>query len=100
MRYVFAVGASASRSFLLSRQNPLTTSPTAKPDSAYWIAGASTVANVIRPNLVNSASQPLTAPGTVTERMPRCGIISNPSARRYAAVKTAADHPDAFKPYN
>jgi hypothetical protein len=94
------VAASARSTFSLSFQYTLTTSPTGKPVSAYWMAGARMRAKLSFPKRVRSASQPFTAPGTVAASMPRCGMRVFPLARRYSAVSALGAHPDALSPYS
>jgi hypothetical protein len=73
-------------------------SETGKPFSACVIAAERIVSNGTRPNLPCSADQPATAPGTVTEWMPVCGIDVMPRDVRNSIVAPAGDHPLAFSP--
>ncbi len=79
-----------------------TMAETAKPRSAYSIAGASTSANGKRPRRPCSSPQPATAPGTVTVSQPRTGRFfarSSPYLRRkYSSVHAAGAVPLEFSP--
>src|SRR3954452_3043801 len=50
------------------------------------------------PSFDRSASQPATAPGTVTVWMPSCGIVVSPCDVSSARVNAAGAQPQAFKP--
>ena len=66
---------------------------TGKPSSATRMAGASTSAKVIVPNLSSRAAHPATAPGTVTDPGPLAGTSTRP-----AAASASRDMPDPDRP--
>ena len=72
------------------------TGVTGYPFSAYRIAGASACASVIVPYFFSSASQPASAPGTVTVSAPRSGISFRPRASSASRVMSAPARPLAL----
>src|SRR5688500_7337446 len=69
---------------------------TMKPSAAYLMAGSKRSAKGSLPNFSESVTHELTAPGTVTDSHPRCGIAG-------CSLKRSRDHPegerpDAFRP--
>ena len=54
---------------------------TAKPRLAYSMAGSNSFSNGSLPNLSEISRQAETAPGTVTDSQPRCGMASAPAKR-------------------
>ena len=69
---------------------------TAKPSRAKRMAGAATSARGSCPKRRFKATQPATAPGTVTASQPRSGIAGRPVKR--SGVQAAGDRPDEFRP--
>src|SRR3954467_6947066 len=64
-------------------------------------AGSSRSAKGSLPKRLDNATQPATAPGTVTESKPRLGgvLASSPYfLRKYSGVQLAGALPDAFRP--
>ena len=60
------------------------------------MAGAKRSSNGSWPKRAESATQTLTAPGTVTASQPNVGILSRDANR--CAVHASGEHPEAFRP--
>ena len=74
------------------------TSLTGNPFSAYQIADERSSENGFVPKRERSASQPATAPGTVTEKMPLLGIRVRPRSARSCGVRPVGAQPEALSP--
>src|SRR6266508_3510905 len=74
------------------------TSATGKPSTAMAIAGARTSARPRRPKRPCSATQPSTAPGTVTVWIPAAGIRVRPARVSRSMLAAAGAQPLAFRP--
>ena len=68
-------------------------SDTGKPSSAYFIAGCRRWDSGMVPQLSSRVSHPWTAPGTVTEWTPLCGIVVCPSAFSASIVASMGARP-------
>jgi len=71
---------------------------TRKPFCAYSIPGTNRSANGKRPNFFERLSQASTAPGTVTQSQPDCGISFKPE--KCSKFQALGDFPEPFKPHN
>jgi hypothetical protein len=74
------------------------TGVTGKPSSAYSVAGESACASVMVPKRWSSASQPESAPGTVTSSTLSSGMVWCPRSSSASRVIRLPARPLAFRP--